>query len=311
MIDNAKTITHESEDDDSDLDSEAEGESANERNVMDAIAADLRFYNHRLMDLMPSIERTAVQPAQLQGPNDHSALSPFQMSEPAHAYVIKVADKFPDAESKLVERLGEANWQRHVRIRQSSGGTAEIVPAEVPKSVFVPVSMFHDSGLGSSMPAQSAYAATAASHSSFKTTMTESQSGSYRVPPTPKEVYAGESFTCEICGHFLSKIRNRIDWKYGDVSVSENATGLILVGDMYLQISSHISALSRRVRMSFARFLHASFGGITSFADIASKRAGSASNARCNFRRLFCGKCMSKRNTEQISAKSSVRRLLL
>jgi hypothetical protein len=84
---------------------------------------------------------------------------------------------------------------------------------EVPKSIFVPVSLYHDSGLGSSMPAQSSHAATVASHSSFVSSLAEDNTGNLRVPSTPKEVSKGIPFKCNICGHVLSRIRNRVDWK--------------------------------------------------------------------------------------------------
>jgi hypothetical protein len=79
--------------------------------------------------------------------------------------------------------------------------------------VFVPVSLFRDSGLGSSLLAQSTYVATIASHSSFQTTATDKNNGDLRVPPTPKEVFEGVPFNCQICGHMLSRIKNRIDWR--------------------------------------------------------------------------------------------------
>ncbi|KAI9800286.1 MAG: hypothetical protein M1833_003400 [Piccolia ochrophora] len=41
----------------------------------------------------------------------------FTVSDPARPYVLKIYDKFPSADTKLIERFGEANWQRHMRIR--------------------------------------------------------------------------------------------------------------------------------------------------------------------------------------------------
>lgn len=87
------------------------------------------------------------------------------------------------------------------------------------KSSFIPVSLFQDSGLGSSLPAQTSYAATAASHSSFVSSNAEGESGHLRVPPTPKGVFEGIPFVCEICSHELSEIKNRVDWKYETLSL--------------------------------------------------------------------------------------------
>ena len=149
-----------------------------------------------------------------QGDLDEQSSMPvdFQVSGPARTYVINVRDRFANADSRLVERLGEANWQRHTALRTGMEQEAPETIGE-PKSVFVPVSMFHDSGLGSSVPANSSYAITVASHSSFVSSLAEDDTGVLRVPSTPKEVHEGRAFTCEICGHKLNRIKNRIDWK--------------------------------------------------------------------------------------------------
>ena len=156
----------------------------------------------------------------------------FAVSEAARPWVSNVSDKFDKADTKLVERLGESNWQRFltVRARMSQIASApksvlapqiEKIPVrtvfkESPRSVFRPLSMFHDSGLGSSIPstlAPSHYAQSVASHTSFITSLAEGEESGRRVPPTPVEVASGEPFRCEICGHQLFNIRNRIDWK--------------------------------------------------------------------------------------------------
>lgn len=141
----------------------------------------------------------------------------FQVSGPAQTYVLNIHDRFANADSRLVQRLGECNWQRHVALRSNLEESKQMMPQdlvqETPKSVFVPVSLFHDSGLGSSLPAQSSFAATIASHSSFVSSFADGDVGGLRVPPTPLAVSRGIPFTCEICGHILSRIKNRVDWK--------------------------------------------------------------------------------------------------
>jgi hypothetical protein len=213
LVAKARTIIDDSEDDTSDIESDTTAKSSNRRAVLDEIASDIKFYNLRLMDLLPSIERTAVIHKDI--PASRIDVIPtsvlFQVSKPAYAYVLQVRDKFPGADERLVERLGEANWQRRVRIREGLQEFTKEVATEAAKSLFIPVSMFHDSGLGTSALAESAYAQ---SHSSFRTTATESQVGTYRVPPTPKEVFESVPFNCEICGHMLKNIKNRVDWKY-------------------------------------------------------------------------------------------------
>ena len=167
-----------------------------------------------LMDLLCSMENTLNYACQTNLNDEDTVTVEFQVSGPARTYIINVYDRFAKADSRLVERLGEANWQRHTALRANVPSTATVDgDQEIPKSVFVPVSMFHDSGIGTSIRANSSYAATVASHSSFVSSLAENDCGSLRVPPTPKEVAQGIPFTCDICGHLLSRITNRVDWK--------------------------------------------------------------------------------------------------
>lgn len=237
MVNNARTIIDRSEDDESDIESDIGIRFADTNAIIDDIASDISFYSLRLMDLLPSIERTALLPKDMPGSKEASksiSSVQFQVSEPAIAYVRQIRDKYPNADEKLIERLGEANWQRRLRIREDPVGAIESAVIDASKSFFLPVSMFQDSGLGRSIQTQSAYAPTAASHSSFRTTATENQAGNYRVPPTPREVYAGKPFACEICGRVLMKIKNRMDWKYDYLSIYGRQQKLTFLGSMSL-----------------------------------------------------------------------------
>lgn len=78
-------------------------------------------------------------------------------------------------------------------------------------TLFNPFSIFHDSGMGTSVPANSYGAPTIASHVSFLSIATEAASGRPRVPPLPE--LSGRRFRCNYCRKFIS-IRNRIEWKY-------------------------------------------------------------------------------------------------
>lgn len=163
-----------------------------------------------LMDLLPSMEATLASTKLPDLDNQASTPVEFKTSAPAQTYILNVYDRFSKADWKLIERLGEANWQRHTALRSIS----EPMEQEPPKSAFVPVSLFHDSGLGSSVPANSSYAATIASHSSFVTSLADNENSGLRVPSTPKAVFEGKSFRCQICNRTLDHIKNRIDWKY-------------------------------------------------------------------------------------------------
>lgn len=80
-------------------------------------------------------------------------------------------------------------------------------------SVFQPETLFHDSGIATTVASHSQYAQTEASHTSFVSSLAEQETGKLRVPPTPLEVGTGEPFRCHLCGFLQSKIKNRIDWK--------------------------------------------------------------------------------------------------
>lgn len=182
----------------------------------------LKIFTACVMDLLPSMENT-LNYADFELRNAHNSQPvAFEVSSPAQPYVLNVLDRFSKTDARLVERLGEANWQRHTALRNIHGlavqdvDSVEDVVSEIQfmqKSIFVPVSMFHDSGQGSSLPAQSSYAATVASHSSFVSSLADREYGGLRVPSTPKEVFEKVPFTCQVCGHVLSRIKNRVDWK--------------------------------------------------------------------------------------------------
>lgn len=117
--------------------------------------------------------------------------------------------------------MGEANWQRYVRLQDLAaaaentvaGRIHQVIVTGTPKSVFQPLSRFQDSSLGSSTHSISLYPASNASHASFLSSAGDAMKGRPRVPSTPIEVSEGKSFTCFICSKNLSGIRNRVDWK--------------------------------------------------------------------------------------------------
>ena len=84
-------------------------------------------------------------------------------------------------------------------------------------SLFYPSVTFHDSGIGTSVPAQTFYAQ---SHTSFQSNNTEGEQCSLRVPDTPTEVSEGKAFKCFLCGQMLAKIKSRVDWKLVHTSLA-------------------------------------------------------------------------------------------
>jgi hypothetical protein len=169
--------------------------------------------------------------AQKEGENLYN-LPAFEVSSPAISYVRNIHDKFPLADIRLVERLGEANWQRHMSIRNKNWQESNAIPQEAPRYNFHTISIFDDSGIGTSLPTQPSapslsshfYEASSAnslptrpyyapSLSSYVSRASDLDSGYFRVPPTPREVSQQKPFTCFICERLIGHIKNRIEWK--------------------------------------------------------------------------------------------------
>jgi hypothetical protein len=191
------------------------------------IAKDLGKHIFSLMELVPSMENTL---AQIKGKVSTPTRVDFTVSEPAWPYASHVRDKFGKADPRLIQRLGQANWERHIKITERLDEDADAYSKATQgineaKSIFTPSSLFHDSGLGSS------------SHTihSNNVALRPSSSASHpryshrlRVPLTPSEVQKGIPFACSICGHVLHKIKSRNDWKYDDPESSINISGELI-----------------------------------------------------------------------------------
>ena len=173
---------------------------------------DVVFVIKCLMELGPSLEQNLASAGRPAPSIPKSAFVLFCLSGPAEFYVSVVREKFKQASRELVERLGEANWQRHLKVRNMSKD-AENNPAKgqpTARSVFQPDMTFYDSGIGTSVPAGTQYAP---SETSFRTSNTEGALRSLRVPPTPLEASKGQSFRCYLCGDMISTVRTRTQWK--------------------------------------------------------------------------------------------------
>ena len=195
-------------DHDGDVEYDSEREGSSDSGSYD-IAEDIDFTLTCLIELGPSLEQNLkhAERAWIQ-----RTCIPFSVSGPAMTYISLVREKFRKADQKLVERLGEANWQRHKDVRGKMENT-EYSPAEkmdIACSVFRPYSDFHDSGIGTSVPAQTEYAQ---SHTSFQSSNIDGEHASLRVPREPYEVSAGKPFQCFLCKCNISNVKNRVDWK--------------------------------------------------------------------------------------------------
>lgn len=181
---------------------------------------EIDTYITGLADLVPTLQDRLHEEARAtEGRGGRAGTMAFHVTDSAKQYVMQIRDKYPKAPTSLVERLGEANWQRYVRIRrkmhQGESSDEEADGEERFRSfqsTFVPTE-FHDSGLGSSVAFAPHVTRSVASHTSFMSSHADHDKGRLRVPHTPGEVFDGVAFTCWICGNKLSSIRNRIDWK--------------------------------------------------------------------------------------------------
>lgn len=178
------------------------------------IVRDLQFHIACLVDLGSTLEKSLLCRKTARARSVQVAAVPIHAYDAARVYISLVRDKFKDADAQLVERLGEANWQRHVNVRLQMEDLSKDVEGkyirEDPGSTFRPYLAFHDSDIGPSIPAQTQYAT---SHTSFISSIPEREEGRLRVPREPLEVSTGKPFQCYICGEILSSIRNRVDWK--------------------------------------------------------------------------------------------------
>ena len=212
--DHAATLNDGDWADQSDTDEESSPDNDDTTDIVD----ELRLHTQWLTQLGPILEQNLVS---AQKPRTQASLPapiPFSVSGPATVYISLVREKYNLAQDRLVERLGEANWQRHVSLRKSMEASANVVeeiaaPVEnsaIARSIFRPYSTFHDSALGPSIPSQTEYAP---SHTSFQSSNTEGERESVRVPATPVEVADEKPFQCFLCKRILSNIKNRVDWK--------------------------------------------------------------------------------------------------
>ena len=165
-----------------------------------------------LLDLVPTLESSLAHSVKAI-PEPIATKTPFSVAETARPFILRIADQFPKANMKLVERLGEANWQLYMQIRDRLGDSRPMTPKGLSQPFFAPSMPFRDSGEGASITAVPKYTSSAASCISLVASNNEENLGSLRVPRTPIEVSTGQPFQCFICNNILSEIRSRTDWK--------------------------------------------------------------------------------------------------
>jgi hypothetical protein len=136
---------------------------------------------------------------------------------PEQAYISSVAHKFPLAASTIVIHLGKLNWARYNHMlqlqRNASQHGLEMTSMDKAKSVF------QDSALGTSVPAQSeiGFSAGRASYDSqsvYAPSMVSSraEASHRRLPPLSLQARSGVPFTCAICNRKVRYQRTKA-WK--------------------------------------------------------------------------------------------------
>lgn len=195
---------------------EPEEDSTSDDEQTSDIVQELETHIHCLVELGPTLQQNLLHARKTRIKSSYPPIVPFRLSDPAAIYVSLVREKFKNAQDQLVDRLGESNWQRHKAVREQMKTLPEENDIVKDKdqdglySIFRSYSTFYDSGIGTSVPADTQYAL---SHTSFQSSNTEGKQGSLRVPPTPEEVKSGKPFQCAFCGQVILNIKNRIDWK--------------------------------------------------------------------------------------------------
>lgn len=159
-----------------------------------------------LVDLGPRLEEPVPD---LPSSDKLSPAIAMRSWDPAIYFAERVRMKFPDCDTNLADALGKANLRSMVRLQarreaanknQGEAGVAANAPTSADKET-----LFQDSGLGTSLPATSSYAATIVSYGGDGHTRA-------KIPPLPVDVKNGQRFQCIACGEYVEK-RDMRAWK--------------------------------------------------------------------------------------------------
>lgn len=182
-----------------------------------------------LMELLPSIEH--VQNHDDDGAMDepHPTLS-LKVSRPAWKWIDQVASKYKNAPQNLIERLGEANWQRFCRLRIAEDDSLAVELGQATSIFRAPLSgrvtdafaksightrSFIDSAYGTAVGMDNAHEnQSTTSHSSYASAATDDPHHFNSVPLEPPAAATGKPFVCCICDSIIGGVRSRNEWKY-------------------------------------------------------------------------------------------------
>lgn len=108
-----------------DSDSDSDESSTSDENLGDIID-DLSAYMESLVDLSPSLENPAIDSVIIEDFGLTLVDVLAGVSEPARPFVLIIKDRFPSLDIGLVRKLGEANWNRHKRLRDKLATAPEM-----------------------------------------------------------------------------------------------------------------------------------------------------------------------------------------
>lgn len=173
----------------------------------EALCQTLRTKIDTLIMPAPSLESPAEESFDDEAPR---TIQHIEKHLPEQAYINSVSEKFPLAASAIVAQLGKLNWDRynHMLRLQRETMQQELQMAAMEKARTI----FNDSGLGASLPAQSKAASSPGSVCAPSIVSTRAETSHKRVPPLPAQARSGEPFTCEICNKQVNFQRTKA-WK--------------------------------------------------------------------------------------------------
>ncbi|KAH6878489.1 hypothetical protein BKA58DRAFT_96699 [Alternaria rosae] len=154
----------------------------------------LRTKIDTLIMLAPSLESPAEEIFDEEKPR---TIQHIEEHLPEQAYASSISEKFPLAPPEMVAQLGKLNWDRynHILRLQRAATQQELQTTTLEKAKTI----FHDSGLGTSVPAQSEVGLNTDPVYEPSIMSSRAEASHKRVPSLPAQARSGEPFTCEIC----------------------------------------------------------------------------------------------------------------
>jgi hypothetical protein len=154
-----------------------------------------------------------------------NALGLFCISGPELNYCRMMQDAYPKAHIQFVEKIGAKNWQRSQRIRDLRASAVDEDVKDNPQlsGTAEPSSgsVFHDSGLGSSIGSDGKIEGgfvTLSTGDDTKSVVSVNSNmatdeDSNALPPMPSEILSEKPFTCFICDRVIRNVTRRPQWE--------------------------------------------------------------------------------------------------